>query len=174
MGIIKGSGKSQMRPRLMFAHANEEGTGNAVQFELHPATLDRPGSMMIEFANQADAGYTDTDGYHAGGFDWQGSLKFRLKLPLIGQLLAVLDGSMEHLDADTGIVEIRRKNDTVEFGCDHEYDEDDNPQSSISLFARTSDGKSHGFFLRYEEIVVLRYAIQGSMRCLSFGNEVTE
>ena len=168
----KGKGKSPMRPRLMFAHSNEEGTGSAIQVELHPATLERPGSLMIEFADQTDAGYVDSDGYHNGGFNWSGSLKFRLKLALVGQLARVLRGEAEAIgNGDDDCVDIRRKNDTVEFSCKHTLD---TAEGGIELWARVSNEDTYTFRLRREEILILDDAIRSSMGLLAWGEGAAE
>ena len=168
----KGKGKSPMRPRLMFAHSNEEGTGSAIQVELHPATSERPGSLMIEFADQTDAGYVDSDGYHNGGFNWSGSLKFRLKLALVGQLAMVLRGEAEAIgDGDDDCVDIRRKNDTVEFSCKHTLD---TAEGGIELWARVSNEDTYTFRLRREEILILDDAIRSSMGLLAWGEGAAE
>ena len=139
----KGKGKSPMRPRLMFAHSNEEGTGSAIQVELHPATLERPGS-----------------------------LKFRLKLALVGQLAMVLRGEAEAIgDGDDDYVDIRRKNDTVEFSCKHTLD---TAEGGIELWARVSNEDTYTFRLRREEILILDDAIRSSMGLLAWGEGAAE
>lgn len=172
MMSTKGKGKSPMRPRLMFAHSNEQGTGSAMQVELHPATLERPGSLMIEFADQTDSGYVDGDGYHTGGFDWAGSLKFRLKLSIVGKLAMVLRGEAESIGEDgRDSVFIRRKKDVVEFSCKHAYDPDD---GGIDLWARTSNDGTYAFRLKMEESLILDDAIRSSMGILVWGEGTAE
>lgn len=164
--------KLPIRPRLMFAHPKDDGNGSAIQIELHSATLERQGSLMIEFANQTDSGYVDSAGYHNGGFNWQGSLKFRLKLALVGRLAMVLRGEAESIGYDGNYcVDIRRKNDTVEFSCKHTLDTED---GGIDLLARVSNEDTYTFRLKREEILILDDAIRSSMGILAWGEGAAE
>lgn len=174
----KGKGKSAMRPRLMFADSNESGTGSAIQVELHPATLDRPGSLMLEFAKQTDPGYVDSDGYHNGGFDWAGSLKFRIKLAVVGKMLNVLQGSSEFLmDEKDEEFMIRRKNDSVLFYCDHIYNigpKGDKHGVKLEAYIDGEPDSGHSYILDKDEIVILRHAIESSMGVLAWGEGAAE
>lgn len=168
----KGKGRSPMRPRLMFAHSNEDGTGSAIQVELHPATLERLGSLMIEFAEQSDPGYVDSDGYHNGGFNWSESLKFRLKLAFVGRIAMVLRGEADSIGENGDeSVDIRRKNDTVEFSCKHTVDTE---VGGVELQARVRNEDVYTFRLKPEEILVLDDAIRSSMGVLAWGEGAAE
>lgn len=163
---VKKESKSTPKPKLMFAHSEEDCSGSAIQVELHPATLERPGSLMLEFADQTDPGYVDSDGYHNGGFNWAGSLKFRLKLAKVGKFLRLMNGNL----STSQPMQIPRKTDAVYLWCDRETDDSDADGVSILLTAIVDNTTEWTFRLRPEEAEVLRLAIEGAMPKLAWGN----
>lgn len=174
--IVQQEKKSTPKPRLMFAHSEEDCSGSAIQVELHPATLKRQGSLMVEFVEQTDDGYCDADGYHHGGFDWAGSLKFRLNLARVGKLLRVLNGSVSEINPSTNQPQqIRRRNDSIFLWCDREGDNANGDNSpNILLTAITDNKREWTFRLFPEEVVVLRHAIEGAMSRLAWGERKAE
>ena len=173
---VKKEIKSTPKPKLVFAHPEEDGSGSVLQVEMHPATLERQGSLMVEFVEQTDDGYCDADGYHHGGFDWAGSLKFRLGLTRVGKLLRVLNGSVSEINPSTNQPEqIRRRDDSVFLWCDREMDNADGDDSPVILLTAIADNKREWTFKIYpEEILVLRHAIEGAMSLLAWGDRKPE
>ena len=84
----------------------------------------------------------------------------------------VLRGEAEAIgDGDDDCVDIRRKNDTVEFSCKHTLD---TAEGGIELWARVSNEDTHTFRLRREEILILDDAIRSSMGLLVWGEGAAE
>ena len=173
---VKKEIKSTPKPKLMFAHSEEDCSGSAIQVELHPATLERPGSLMLEFADQTEPGYVDSDGYHNGGFNWAGSLKFRLKLAKVGKFLLLLNGSVSEINPSTNQPEqIRRRNDSIFLWCDSERNNANGDDSPVILLTAIADNKREWTFRLFpEEVVVLRHAIEGAMSRLAWGEREPE
>lgn len=164
--IVQAEKKTAPKPRLMFTRPEEDGSGSAIRVELHPATVERQGSLMLEFADQADPGYVDSDGYHNGGFDWSGSLKFRLKLTNIGKLLLLLNGNPSIPQP----MQIPRKADTVYLWCDRETEGPDGKGVPVLLTAIVDNTKERTFRLQPEEAELLRLSIENVMSLLTWGD----
>lgn len=168
---VKKEIKSTPKPRLVFVHPGQYASGSAFQVELHPATSERQGYLMIEFVEQEDDEFSDTDGYHHEGFDWSGSLKLRLNVTVVGKVLRVLNGSASELNPIFNRPEeIYSKDGWIDLRCHRGTicGMDDSPV--VSLTAVVGNKTRWMFDLNPEEILVLRHAIEGAMPKLAWGN----
>jgi len=162
---------ARVRPRLMFVDAHEDDcNGSAMQIELHPATIDFQGSIMMEFAKQSETSYCDEYGYHSPSFDWANSLKFRLNMTEIAEIIAFLDGGVNYIRDIT----VHRKNDDVGLFMKHLLIGDVEPIKDsrvVEVSAFVGDRLGGRYKMTKLDIIILSNALKGAMCKLAWGEQ---
>ena len=87
-----------MSAKLKLYHPTSRGTGCAIGLELHPATAEQEGSIILEMAHQRTVGEI----IGKSEFDWNDTACVRLVFNELTQILQVLRGELESTDDGTG------------------------------------------------------------------------
>ncbi|HBA84647.1 MAG TPA: hypothetical protein DCZ95_11180 [Verrucomicrobia bacterium] len=101
-----GKREQEHRGRLAFYHANSQGTGTAIQFELR---MNRPGEdrydcIFMEMAKQKSLVTTSNDQRKPATFDWSNKVTVKLDFSDICAMLLVLEGRREKIsDSRSGL-----------------------------------------------------------------------
>lgn len=85
-------------PTLKLPHPNARCTGSEATFELHPATIERPGFVRASFAPQISMVT-----HYAYAFATEEAVSFDLGFSDIGSVLEVLHGCQETINNGKGI-----------------------------------------------------------------------
>ena len=148
------------RPRLSYYHANARGTGAAVNFELHPATPEAEGHILLEIAAQKPAPYPR--------FDWDEKIAVRLCIPDLCELLQVLRGYCESIADGRGLFH-RTMAENIKIAFCHRID----PVSGyvLEVCAKPHDGEARRASITFStsEAVGLCCAFEASMGLVAFG-----
>lgn len=153
------------KPRVTFCNPQEDGLGSALQIELHPATTSHPGSIMMEFVEQNGKGYCDVDGYHNGGFNWSHSLKFRVGMVAVAELISVIRGYQNNLGNGNGI-DFQRKRDTINLQIEWDTDE----KRPLILKAKVDGDVPWIYRMTRAEAVAMQLAFENSMARMAWGD----
>lgn len=78
------------KPKLY--HPTCRGTGCAIGLELHPATAEQEGSIILEMAHQRTVNGKDSE------FDWSDTVCVRLFIGDVARMLQVFRGECEEID----------------------------------------------------------------------------
>ena len=157
------------RPRLSYYHANARGTGAAVNFELHPATLEAEGSILMEIAAQNSPGKVAADGAAMlPRFDWGEKIAVRLCMPDLCGLLQVLRGYYESIADGRGLFH-RTMEANIKIAFWHRIDPI--PGYVLEVYAKPHDGDERRASITFSpsEAVGLCCAIEMSMGRVAFG-----
>ena len=92
-----------IRPSLSFYHPNPKGTGSAVQMRLHPAHDYTDGCVMLKISNQMTVGNPMGPNPTFAKFDWENAMTVKLDFSDLTQMLQVLRGECESINAEKGL-----------------------------------------------------------------------
>lgn len=86
-----------MSAKLKLYHPTSKGTGCAIGLELHPATAEQEGSIILEMAHQRTVNGKDSE------FDWSDTVCVRLGFNELTKILQVFRGECESIDGGKGL-----------------------------------------------------------------------
>ena len=156
------------RPRLSYYHANARGTGAAVNFELHPATPEAEGFILMEIAAQKPLVETAEGAAIYPAFDWGRKIAVRLCLPDLCELLQVLRGYCESIADGRGLFH-RTMEANIKVSFWHRIDHV--PGYMLEVYAKPHVGEERRASITFSasEAVGLCCAIEMSMGRVAFG-----
>ena len=99
----QGAALGQYRPTLRFYHANQKGTGGALELKLHPAHDNVDGSIMMRVANQCAIGDRRGASPTFARFDWANAICVKLDFNDLCRILQVFRGECESINDDRGL-----------------------------------------------------------------------
>lgn len=88
-----------MSAKLKLYHPTSKGTGCAIGLELHPATAEQEGSIILEMAHQRTVGEI----IGKSEFDWSDTVCVRLGFNELTKILQVFRGECESVDDGKGL-----------------------------------------------------------------------
>lgn len=165
----KNSGpQSVFPPRLSYYHANEKGTGSAIQMELQPAWGEKPGYVWVEIAGQKTAGTRSGEGTAFPSFDWANKTVFRLDCNDLSEILQVMRGVNEKVKDGKGLFHKSSKGTTI-----IKFEHVVSPRVGYMFDVRKKGANgemSHRYFMfDATEAYVVLLALEQSMGCIAFG-----
>lgn len=89
-----------MSAKLKLYHPTSKGTGCAIGLELHPATAEQEGSIILEMAHQRTVGEI----IGKSEFDWNDTACVRLGFNELTKVLQVLRGETESVEGERGLM----------------------------------------------------------------------
>ena len=151
-----------MSAKLKLYHPTSRGTGCAIGLELHPATAEQEGSIILEMAHQRTVGEI----IGKSEFDWNDTACVRLGFNELTQILQVLRGELESTDDGTGLYFREGSNKRVvlrhivEPVCGY----------SLELTNDQISGRRFNILLTNAEALGICEAIAGGMVWVAFGD----
>ena len=165
----QGVALGQYRPTLRFYHANQKGTGGALELKLHPAHDNVDGSIMMRVANQCAIGDRRGASPTFARFDWENAICVKLDFNDLCRILQVFRGECESINDDRGLYH-QTSRAATKIQLRHLVE----PITGYSLevYRNPRDGGEgmHGhIIITQAEAVGLCEAIAGSMSVVAFG-----
>ncbi len=159
----------KFRPSLAFYHPNAKGTGGALKLELHPAHDDTDGSIWATVANQLTVGNPCGPTPDYPRFDWETSVCVKLDFTDLTKMLQVFRGECESLEDGKGLCH-RGVRGIAHIHMRHMTE----PRAGYMFEVYRSgipgsEDRSARIFLRPNEALGLRLAIEDSMGVVCFG-----
>ena len=168
MNTNNNNNTATRRPRLSYYHANARGTGAAVNFELHPATPEAEGHVLLEIAAQKPLTETANGASIYPSFGWREKIAVRLCMPDLCELLQVLRGYCESIADGRGLFH-RTTKANIKIAFWHMID----PVSGyvLDVYTKPHDGEERHASIVFSpsEAVGLCCAIEMSMGLVAFG-----
>ena len=149
-----------MSAKLKLYHPTSKGTGCAIGLELHPATAEQEGSIILEMAHQRTVNGKDSE------FDWSDTVCVRLGFNELTKILQVFRGECESTDDGTGLYFREGSNKRVvlrhmvEPVCGY----------SLELTDDQISGRRFNIILTNAEALGICEAIVGAMVWVAFGD----
>lgn len=157
-----------MSAKLKLYHPTCRGTGCAIGLELHPATAEQEGSIILEMAHQAKAEDYKAQGGKVEMFDWSDTVCVRLGFNELTKILQVFRGECESVDDGKGL--FFREPSVKRLVLDHRVE----PVCGYSLevFEEPVGGAERRFaiLLTNAEALGICEAIVGAMVWVAFGD----
>lgn len=151
-----------MSAKLKLYHPTCRGTGCAIGLELHPATAEQEGSIILEMAHQRTVNGKDSE------FDWSDTVCVRLGFNELTKILQVFRGECESVDDGKGL--FLREPSVKRLVLDHRIE----PVCGYSLevFEEPVGGAERRFaiLLTNAEALGICEAIVGAMVWVAFGD----
>lgn len=151
-----------MSAKLKLYDPTCRGTGCAIGLELHPATAEQEGSIILEMAHQRTVNGKDSE------FDWSDTVCVRLGFNELTKILQVFRGECESIDGGKGL--FFREPSVKRLVLDHRVE----PVCGYSLevFDEPVGGAERRFaiLLTNAEALGICEAIVGAMVLVAFGN----
>ena len=151
-----------MSAKLKLYHPTSKGTGCAIGLELHPATAEQEGSIILEMAHQRTVNGKDSE------FDWNDTACVRLGFNELTKILQVFRGECESIDGGKGLY--FREPSVKRLVLDHRVE----PVCGYSLevFEEPVGGAERRFaiLLTNAEALGICEAIVGAMVWVAFGD----
>lgn len=153
-----------MSAKLKLYHPTSKGTGCAIGLELHPATAEQEGSIILEMAHQRTVGEI----IGKSEFDWNDTACVRLGFNELTKILQVFRGECESVDDGKGL--FFREPSVKRLVLDHRIE----PVCGYSLevFDEPVGGAERRFaiLLTNAEALGICEAIVGAMVWVAFGD----
>ena len=154
-----------MSAKLKLYHPTSRGTGCAIGLELHPATAEQEGSIILEMAHQRTVGEI----IGKSEFDWSDTVCVRLGFNELTQIIQVFRGEREGLlgDYELYFYGMTIKHLSIWHVCDSNFG------YALKVVEDTEDGKGvlreFEIFLNSAETLGICEAIAGAMVWVAFG-----
>lgn len=157
-----------MSAKLKLYHPTCRGTGCAIGLELHPATAEQEGSIILEMAHQAKAEDYKAQGGKVEMFDWSDTVCVRLGFNELTKVLQVFRGETESVEGERGLMfgdpKVTRRmmlSHVVEPCCGYSLE--------VILYPEVDGGK-YSILLTNAEALGICEAIVGAMVWVAFGD----
>lgn len=151
-----------MSAKLKLYHPTSKGTGCAIGLELHPATAEQEGSIILEMAHQRTVNGKDSE------FDWSDTVCVRLGFNELTKILQVFRGELESIDGDKGL--FFREPSAKRLVLEYRFD----PVCGYSLEVFESpvggDERRFAIILTNAEALGICEAISAAMAWVAFGD----
>ena len=157
-----------MSAKLKLYHPTSRGTGCAIGLELHPATAEQEGSIILEMAHQRTVGSVAGAAQNGSEFDWENTVCVRLGFNELAKVLQVFRGETESVDSERGLMfgdpKVTRRmmlRHVVEPCCGYSLE--------VSRYPEVDGGK-YSILLTNAEALGICEAIAGAMVWVAFGD----
>ena len=169
-------GEKEHRGRLVFYHANSQGSGTAIQFELRMNRKgeDRYDCVFLEMARQKSVASASGAQRKPASFEWENKATVKLDFSDLCSMLLVLEGRRERIsDSRSGLYHETPGASTI-----ISLDKSAKPSGyylGISKKAKGGDAIFKGHILLDDaEALGLRYTLQSSLFFLAFHRNIRE
>ena len=152
-----------MSAKLKLYHPTSRGTGCAIGLELHPATAEQEGSIILEMAHQRTVNGKDSE------FDWSDTVCVRLGFNELTKILQVFRGECEAIE--NGIRKVYEDHLAV-IELRHVIEPVQGYQMVVTSQPRGAEGADDRFVILFSsaEALAVCEAMTGAMVWVAFGD----